>query len=88
MTVAAEIAFALLAGAGLLCLVHLVRVDSTPDRIVALDLLLVIVVSAIGVQAARSGEGTYLDAVVVAALLGFVGTVTVARFMERRGTRQ
>jgi multisubunit Na+/H+ antiporter MnhF subunit len=45
----------------------------------------VVIVSGIAVHAARTGEGLYLDVLVVAALLGFVSTVTVARFIERRG---
>lgn len=87
MNVATDVAFAFLALSGLLCFVHLVWGRSTADRIVALDLLLIVVVSAIAVEAARTGEGTYLDVLVVAALLGFVGTVTVARFIEREDTR-
>jgi multisubunit Na+/H+ antiporter MnhF subunit len=35
--------------------------------------------------AVRTGSAVFLDALVITALLGFVGTVTVARFMERRG---
>ena len=71
---------------GILCLVRLVRGPSLADRIVALDALLVVIVSGIAVDAARTGDGTYLDVLVVAALLGFVGTVNVARFIERRGS--
>lgn len=87
MTVATDVAFGFLAVAGLLCLVHLVRGPSTADRIVALDLLLVVVVSAIALEAARNRAGPYLDVLVVASLIGFVGTVTVARFIESRGSR-
>jgi multicomponent Na+:H+ antiporter subunit F len=79
---------AALAGIGVaagLCVLALVRGRSLADRVVALDLLLVMVVSGIAVGSARTGDGTYLDVLVVAALLGFVGTVTVARFIERRG---
>lgn len=71
--------------AGLLCLLRLLRGPSLADRIVALDALLVLIVSGIAIDAARTGEGTYLEVLVVAALLGFVGTVNVARFIERRG---
>jgi multicomponent Na+:H+ antiporter subunit F len=70
---------------GALCVLALVRRRSLADRIVALDLLLVTIVSGIAVGSVRTGEGTYLDVLVVASLLGFVGTVTVARFIERRG---
>ncbi len=79
------IALAGLAVSGVLCAVRLIRPGSLADRMVALDALLIVVVSGIAVQAARTGDGTYLDVLVVAALLGFLGTVTVARFIERRG---
>jgi len=68
-----------------LCVVRLVRGPSVPDRIVALDALLLVVVSGIAVGAAATGDGSYLAVLVAVALLGFVGTVTVARFVERRG---
>lgn len=79
------IALAGLTVSAVLCGARLVRRGSFADRIVALDALLVVLVSGIAVQAARTGDGTYLDVLVVAALLGFLGTVTVARFIERRG---
>ncbi|MDQ4070608.1 MAG: monovalent cation/H+ antiporter complex subunit F [Actinomycetota bacterium] len=86
MTTVTTIAFVGVALFGLLCLVRLMRGPSLADRIVALDALLIVIVSGIAVGAARTGEGTYLDVLVVAALLGFVGTVNVARFIERRGS--
>ena len=85
MTVVTTIAFAILALSGVLCLARLVRGSSVADRIVALDLLLVLTVSGIAVTAIATDSGVFLDVLVVAALLGFIGTVTVARYMERRG---
>lgn len=85
MNTVTAVAFAGLAVSGFLCLARVVRGPSLADRIVALDVLVLIVVSGIAVQAARTGDGTYLDLLIVAALLGFVGTVTVARFIEWRG---
>ncbi len=82
---ATSLALLLLSIAAALCVARLVRRGSIADRIVALDSLLVMTVSAIAVQSARTGEGTYLDALVLAALLGFTATITVARFIERRG---
>lgn len=70
-----------------LCLVQVLRARSLPDRIVALDTMLVVVVCGIAVGAVRSGSGVFLDVMVVAALLGFTGTSLVARFVERRGAR-
>lgn len=72
--------------AGVMCLVRLVLGPSVPDRIVALDALLLIVVNGIAVGAAANRGGAFLAVLVAVALLGFVGTVTVARFVERRGS--
>lgn len=80
----ASIALALLVVAGVLCLLRLIRGPSLANRIVALDALLLIIVSGLAVQAAITGEDTYLDAMVVAALLGFTGTGLIAKFIERR----
>ena len=75
----------LLGLAGALCVRRLLLGSSLPDRIVALDTLLVVVVCGIAVYAVRTGSGMFLDVLVVAALLGFTGTSLVARFIERRG---
>lgn len=75
-----------LSAASLLVLVRLVRGPSVPDRIVALDVLVQIVVAGIAVAAAVTRDGTYLAVLVAVALLGFVGTITVGRFVERRGS--
>lgn len=85
MNVVTAIALGGLAVSGALCFVRLVRGRSLADRIVALDSLLVVIVSGIAVHAARTGEGTYLNVMVVAALLGFVSTLAVARFIGERG---
>jgi len=87
MNVLTTILFGVLAVAGALCVVRLIRGDSLPDRIVALDTMLVIFVCGLAVLAARTGSGVFLDVMVVASLLGFTGTALVARFIERRGAR-
>lgn len=87
MTVLTSIVLGILVAAAFLCLLRLLRGESLPDRTVALDTLLVIIVCGLAVGAARTGSGIYLDVMVVAALLGFVGTSLVARFIERRGAR-
>ncbi len=86
MTVVVWICLVGLAVAAGMCLLRLVRGPSVPDRIVALDALLLVVVAGIAVGAAVTGEGFFLAVLVAVSLLGFVGTVTVARFVERRGS--
>jgi multicomponent Na+:H+ antiporter subunit F len=76
-----------LAGLGVsaaLILVRLLRGPHASDRIVALDTLLLVVVGAVAVQIARLEERAYAGVLVVVSLLAFVGTVTVARFLDRR----
>lgn len=87
MTLLTSVLFGLLAVSAALCLVRLLRGTSLPDRIVALDTMLVLVVCGIAIGAVRSGSGVFLDVMVVASLLGFTGTALVARFIERRGAR-
>ncbi|HEY8340016.1 MAG TPA: monovalent cation/H+ antiporter complex subunit F [Egibacteraceae bacterium] len=86
MTTVTTVAMAGLVAAGLLCLLRLLRGRSLADRVVALDALLLVVVSGIAVMAVRRDSDTFLNVLVVTALVSFIGTVTVARFIERRGT--
>lgn len=86
MTAVVMVCFVGLALAALMVVARLVRGPSVPDRIVSLDVLLQIVLAGIAVAAAVRREGVYLAVLVAVALLGFVGTATVARFVERRGS--
>lgn len=85
MTVVFGVCFAGLAVAALLVLVRLLRGPSVPDRIVSLDTLLQLVVAGVAVAAASTRTGDFLAVLVAVSLLGFLGTVVVARFVERRG---
>jgi len=78
-------ALVLLAVAALGFLLRLVIGPSLADRIIAVDGLLLIAMSALAVETARRDSDVFVDAVVVVGLLGFVGTAIAARFVERRG---
>ena len=54
-----------------------------PDRVVAIDLIGVLIVGVIVVTAAATGDQTFLDVAIVIALISFVGTVAYARYVER-----
>ena len=85
MIIVTNIAFALLA-IGVLCtLVRLVSGPSLADRVVATDLFLTYLVMGAAVYSARDGNGTYLTVMLIVAVVGFLGTAMVARFIERRG---
>jgi multicomponent Na+:H+ antiporter subunit F len=87
MTAVAVICLVLLAVGGAGCLARLVTGPSLVDRVVALDTGVLVLVAGVAVGAAVSGSGFFVDVVVVGTLIGFVSTLTVARFVERRGAR-
>jgi multicomponent Na+:H+ antiporter subunit F len=67
-----------------LALVRAVRGPDLVDRIVALDLVLLLLAGGLAAHGARSGSQFYIAVLVVVALVAFAGTVLVARFIEWR----
>jgi len=77
----------LAASLGVLMIVSLVRVvkgPTMPDRVVALDAINTLVVAAMVVLGAAFGEIIYIDIAIVYALLSFVSTVYIAKYLEGR----
>ena len=68
-----------------LAFVRLVRGPTLPDRVVALDLMGVLAVGMIAAYAVATDQPGLLDPAAVLALVGFLGTVAFARYLERRG---
>jgi len=85
MILATNIAFGLISIGTLAALVRLVRGPSLADRVVATDLFLTFLVIGSAVLAAREGRAAYLEVMLMVAVVGFLGTAMVARFIERRG---
>ena len=83
LEVVTQFALVTLGLALLFAVVRLVKGPTLPDRIVAMDLIGVLVVSLIVVLAASTGVRATLDAAIVIALIGFVGTVAYATYVER-----
>ncbi|MEZ5247512.1 MAG: monovalent cation/H+ antiporter complex subunit F [Acidimicrobiales bacterium] len=78
---------AMLGLAGILALVRVGRGGSLPDKVLGADTLLLVLAAGVAAGAGVAGDGTFLDALVVVTMLSFVGTITVARYVERRGAR-
>lgn len=79
------VAFVILSVAAALFLVRLLMGPSVPDRVFALDGLLIVVVCGILVGAAREGSSVSLDTALLVSLVSFVGTGVLARYIEKRG---
>ncbi|MFN3505941.1 MAG: cation:proton antiporter [Allorhizobium sp.] len=70
----------------LLITVYRVVVGPTlPDRVIALDMLVGIVIGFIAVIALRTGYTLYIDIAIALGLVGFLATVAFARFVLARG---
>jgi multicomponent Na+:H+ antiporter subunit F len=74
----------LLAAAGVLTLVRLLRGPDTLDRIAALDVFVILIVAAAAVYIAIHRDGSNIPLLAAVALLGFVGSATATRLAERR----
>ncbi len=81
---ALHLAMAMLAGGLVLAVVRLLVGPSTPDRVVALDLVASLAMGITAVYATASGQPSLLTASLVLGLVAFLGTVTLARYLERK----
>ena len=79
----AQFALVMLAAAVLVAVVRLVRGPTLPDRVVAQDLIGILVVGLIVVLAASTGVHATLDAAMVIALIAFVATIAYATYVEK-----
>ena len=83
LEVVAQATLATLGVALIVAFIRLVKGPTLPDRVVAMDLIGVLVVGLIVVLAGRSGVRATLDAAIVIALVGFLGTIAYATYVER-----
>jgi multicomponent K+:H+ antiporter subunit F len=67
----------------LLCGWRLLRGPTLTDRVLALDTLYINVVAFVVLLGIRQGTGLYFEAALLIALLGFVSTVALGRYLQR-----
>ena len=80
---AARIALVLMSAALLLNLWRLLRGPSAADRVVALDTMYVNTLALLVLLGVWRGSPLYFEAGLVIAMLGFVGTVALCRYLLR-----
>ncbi|NSX53311.1 monovalent cation/H+ antiporter complex subunit F [Parasulfitobacter algicola] len=88
MMLAINISFGMLIVASVFGFIRLVKGPSMPDRVVALDMMTVLIVAFCGLFSIIAEDRAFLDVAIVLALVGFLATVALARFAERRTARR
>ena len=81
---ASYIALCMMGVAILLAAVRLIRGPSLPDRVIALDLISILVAGTTAIYAIASGQAVFLDVATILALISFLGTVAFARYIEKQ----
>ena len=81
---ASYIALCMMAVAILLAAVRLIRGPSLPDRVIALDLISILVAGTTAIYAIASAQAVFLDVATILALISFLGTVAFARYIEKQ----
>jgi multicomponent Na+:H+ antiporter subunit F len=79
-----EICYVGLAICCFLCLYRIGRGPSAPDRTVAIDILGIVVVGFCAIMCLVTGKDYYLNIALAWALLSFIGTIALAKFLEGR----
>jgi multicomponent Na+:H+ antiporter subunit F len=80
MSAVLAVCVALLGVAALLLVIRISRGPTMLDRVVALDVMVAVVICGLALEAAANRHSTTLPILGVLSLLGFVGSVSIARF--------
>ncbi|MGR3496357.1 monovalent cation/H+ antiporter complex subunit F [Citreimonas sp.] len=83
LTICVTIGFVLVFIAVVMALLRLALGPTLPDRVVALDMMTVAIVSFCGLMATQAEDPAFLDVALALALVGFLATVALARYAER-----
>ena len=70
-----------------LTFVRLVRGPQAADRVVSLDLISIMIVAFLGAYAVHVKDTSFLDVAIAYALIAFLGTVALARYLFRSRSR-
>jgi len=69
----------------LLCALRAALGPTAPDRVVAIDALVALMISALVLLGVYYRAHIYLDVALVYAFLAFLGTLAIAKYLEGRG---
>jgi multicomponent Na+:H+ antiporter subunit F len=86
MNIVGWVSGVMLALAGLLTAVHVVRARNLVDRAVGIDMLVAVILNSLAVAIAITMDDLVAALLLIIGLLAFLGSVTIARYIEERGS--
>ena len=86
MTVVAWTCGVILGFAGLLTTIHVIRSRNLVDRAIGVDMLVALILNSLAVGIAVTRDSLVAALLLIIGLLAFLGSVTIARYIERRGS--
>jgi len=81
LSIAIEAALVFVSGLCVLCSYRVIRGPTVPDRVVAIDAIATNVVAIAVLFALLTGRGLFVTVSLVLAIIGFIATVAVAKFV-------
>jgi multicomponent Na+:H+ antiporter subunit F len=84
LQLASQLALGLLLVGMLLAVIRLIRGPNLGDRILALDMISVLATGFVAGVAVLTGFSLYIDIAIALALVGFLATVALARYLMSR----
>lgn len=87
LPVALNVVMAMLSIALFLTFLRLFRGPTLPDRVVSLELTASLSIGVIAVYDVLTEQPVFLDVSIVVALVGFLGAVAFARYIQRQAMR-
>ncbi|MBW3467937.1 cation:proton antiporter [Arthrospiribacter ruber] len=71
----------------ILVFIRFLKGPSIPDRVIALDVLILIAIGIIAIYSMQNDQSTFLDIAMLFALIAFLGTVAFAYFLIQRSEK-
>jgi multicomponent Na+:H+ antiporter subunit F len=84
MTSLIDIYLYILVGLSFLCLYRIIRGPSIADRMVGIDIFGILVVGICALLVIRTGRDFIIDIAITWAILSFIGTLTLAKYLSRK----
>ncbi len=64
------------------CIYRIIKGPTIPDRVIALDAMTMVIVVMLGIYSFVQGSIFFMDVALVLAIISFVGTVTISRYLD------